>query len=99
MGVMDVPSFAAGVAFKVPAYDCFFYTFNTLAFGLGRIRWRVGTSRRQSGLWTALVCVSVQRSKWGRGWSLAAGAARREPIPHAARDGQATCLPRAEVFS
>ena len=35
MGVMDVPSFAAGVAFKVPAYGCFFYTFNTLAFGLG----------------------------------------------------------------
>ena len=34
MGIMDTPSFASGVMFKIPFYALIFYTFNTLTFGL-----------------------------------------------------------------
>jgi len=29
MGIMDTPSFASGVMFKIPFYALIFYTFNT----------------------------------------------------------------------
>ena len=34
-GVMDVPAFASGFMYKVPAIGAFIYTFNCALFGLG----------------------------------------------------------------
>ena len=34
MGVMDVPTFATSILFKIPAFGALFYTFNCASFGL-----------------------------------------------------------------